>query len=231
MEQTVTENQDKASDRRSLLLAFLRLLFDVLLLFVVLLLIGFLLFIDSLERATVSPPEAEAISVLTGGADRVGAALHLLAEGKGKRLLVSGVYAKTTKKELEKIAGGDSKYLECCVDLDHEAQNTIDNASQTSAWALAHHYRSVIIVTSNYHMPRALAELGRTMPGVDLVPYPVVDPAVHLDRWWLYPGSTRLLMSEYLKFLPAAIRLGATRLASKIVYGQWSVRPEEIGEP
>ena len=75
-----------------------------------------------------------------------------------------------------------------------------------------HRYGSIIVVTSNYHMPRALAELARVMPGVTLIPYAVVDNNVHLERWWTYPGTTKLLMSEYLKYLPALGRLGATDL-------------------
>ena len=93
------------------------------------------------------------------------------------------------------------------VDIDKEARNTIDNATETSQWVARNHYTSVIVVTSNYHMPRALAELGRVMPGVTLIPYSVVDNNVHLDRWWTFPGTTRLLISEYLKYLFANVRM------------------------
>jgi uncharacterized SAM-binding protein YcdF (DUF218 family) len=94
-----------------------------------------------------------------------------------------------------------------------------------------HHYTSIIVVTSNYHMPRALAELGRVMPGVTLIPYAVVENNVHLDRWWTYPGTTRLLISEYLKYLPALARLGATQLVSKLITGKTSVAVEDPSEP
>jgi uncharacterized SAM-binding protein YcdF (DUF218 family) len=93
------------------------------------------------------------------------------------------------------------------------------------------HYHSIIVVTSNYHMPRALAELARVMPGVTLIPYAVVDNNVHLDRWWTYPGTTRLLLSEYLKYLPALARLGATQLVSKITTGKSTVAVEDPTEP
>jgi uncharacterized SAM-binding protein YcdF (DUF218 family) len=92
-------------------------------------------------------------------------------------------------------------------------------------------YRSSIVVTSNYHMPRALAELARVMPGVTLIPYAVVDNNVHLERWWTYPGTTRLLVSEYLKFLPALGRLAATQLVSKITTGRTTVAAEDASEP
>lgn len=231
MDQTVSDTAIKSSNRISILYGLLRVAFNALLLFFALLLVGFVLFVSSIEREFKKPPKAEGIAVLTGDAARIDEAMGLLAEGKAERLLISGVYQKTTKKELEALGTKNSQYLSCCVDLDHEAQNTIDNATETSAWAARHGYHSVIIVTSNYHMPRALAELGRTMPAVELYPYAVIDKKVHLDDWWLYPGTTKLLLSEYLKYLPAMVRLAATRVVSKIVYGEWRSRPEEIDEP
>jgi uncharacterized SAM-binding protein YcdF (DUF218 family) len=86
------------------------------------------------------------------------------------------------------------------------------------------------VVTSNYHMPRALAELARVMPGVTLFPYPVVDNNVHLDRWWSYPGTTKLLLSEYLKYLPALGRLGATDLVRFVLTGG-SLVSADVPEP
>jgi uncharacterized SAM-binding protein YcdF (DUF218 family) len=86
------------------------------------------------------------------------------------------------------------------------------------------------VVTSNYHMPRALAELERAMPGVTLVPYAVVDNNAQLDHWWQFPGTTRLLLSEYLKYLPALGRLWATKLA-RINFQGTSVPPADEPEP
>ncbi|MGZ5861848.1 MAG: YdcF family protein, partial [Methyloceanibacter sp.] len=78
---------------------------------------------------------------------------------------------------------------------------------------------------------RALAELGRAMPGVTLLPYSVVDPNVRLERWWTYPGTTKLLLSEYLKYLPALGRLGATQLMRRILTGGNTVAAEDAPEP
>jgi uncharacterized SAM-binding protein YcdF (DUF218 family) len=79
-------------------------------------------------------------------------------------------------------------------------------------------------------MPRAQAELARVMPGVTLIPYPVVDNNVHLDRWWSYPGTTKLLLSEYLKYLPALGRLGATDLVRFVLTGG-SLVSADVPEP
>ena len=104
-----------------------------------------------------------------------------------------------------------------------------DNADETREWVAQKRYRSLIVVTSNYHMPRALAELGRAMPGVTFIPYSVVDNNVRLDRWWLYPGTTELLLSEYLKYLPALGRLGVTHLVRTLMSGETIA--EEAVEP
>lgn len=210
----------------------LRLIFNAVLLLFVLLLIGFVVFVTSIARDQPEPASsADGITVLTGGADRIDEAMRLLANGKAKRVLITGVYHATSEKELKELASQGDQYFSCCVDIDREARNTIDNASQTSQWVVEKHYNSVIVVTSNYHMPRALAELGRAMPGVKLIPYSVVDRNVHLDRWWSYPGTTKLLLSEYVKYLPALGRLGATQLVRTLLSGRNTIAAEDRAEP
>ena len=164
----------------------------------------FIVFANGIDREQSEPQQsADGIAVLTGGVSRIDRAMALLAAGKAKRVLITGVNRTTTVDELKQLASRGDQYFTCCVDIDKEARNTIDNATETSEWVALHRYRSIIVVTSNYHMPRALAELARVMPGVTLIPYSVVDNNVHLDRWWTYPGTTRLLLSEYQKYLPA----------------------------
>jgi uncharacterized SAM-binding protein YcdF (DUF218 family) len=210
----------------------LRLIFDAAMLALVLLIIGFVIFAESVDREPHEPVyAADGITVLTGGASRIDEAMKLLAEGKAKRVLITGVYRDTTKEELKQLASQGDQYFACCVDIDKEARNTIDNATETSQWVALHRYGSVIVVTSNYHMPRALAELGRAMPAVVLIPYSVVDNNVHLDRWWTYPGTSKLLLSEYLKYLPALGRLGATKLVHALLSGGKSIAAEDAPEP
>jgi uncharacterized SAM-binding protein YcdF (DUF218 family) len=228
----VSEEEEERPGRFSGFFGGVRLIFDGLLFLMVLFFIGFAVFasgIDREPRETVR--SADGITVLTGGADRIDQAMKLLAQGKAKRVLITGVYRATTKEELKQLASQGDQYFACCVDIDKEARNTIDNATETSQWVAQHHYQSIIVVTSNYHMPRALAELGRVMPGVDLIPYSVIDNNVHLERWWVYPGTTKLLMTEYLKYLPALGRLGTTRIVSVILSGKTTIAVEDASEP
>jgi uncharacterized SAM-binding protein YcdF (DUF218 family) len=228
----VKDEAPEASSLFELFVTALRLVFDVLLLALVLTVIGFFVFTDNLQRSQPVPEgTADGIAVLTGGVARIDEAMKLLAQGKAKRLLITGVNRTTSTEELKELASEGDQLFACCVDIDKEARNTIDNATETSQWVALNRYHSIIVVTSNYHMPRALAELARVMPGVTLIPYAVVDNNVHLDRWWTYPGSTRLLVSEYLKYLPALARLGATQLVSKITTGKATVAVEDASEP
>jgi len=227
----VTHVEPESSSAFELLVGVLRLIFDLVMLAVVMLVIGFFIFTGSIERSQLEPRTADGIAVLTGGAARIDEAMKLLTQQKAKRLLITGVNRTTSTEELKQLASQGDQLFSCCVDIDKEARNTIDNATETSQWVARNHYTSVIVVTSNYHMPRALAELARVMPGVTLIPYSVVDNNVHLDRWWTFPGTTRLLISEYLKYLPALARLGATQLVSKITTGKSTVAVEDPTEP
>jgi uncharacterized SAM-binding protein YcdF (DUF218 family) len=201
----------------------MRLLFDGAILLLVMLIIGFIVFANSMDRERHEPTyAADGITVLTGGVSRIEEAMRLLGEGKAKRVLITGVNRGTTRAQLKRLASQGDQYFACCVDIDKKARNTIDNATETAQWVALHRYGSVIVVTSNYHMPRALAELARALPDVTLIPYPVVDNNVHVERWWTYPGTTRLLLSEYLKYIPALGRLGATRLVRIVVPGDTS---------
>jgi len=151
--------------------------------------------------------DADGIVVLTGGTSRVTDGLELLAAHRGRRLLISGVNPGTTTADIAHQAPGYGRLFACCVDLDYSAVNTLGNAVQTRLWASNHGFHSLIVVTSTYHMPRALAELGHQLPDIELVPYPVVSDRLRSEPWWSNGDTTKLLVSEYLKFLFAELRM------------------------
>jgi len=212
-------------------LGFVRLVFDGTILLLVMLIIGFIVFANGLAREPKAPAHVtDGITVLTGGVSRIDEAMKLMAQKQARRILITGVNRETTLEQLKSLTPQGAQYFDCCVDIDRAALNTIDNATQTARWVAENGYGSVIVVTSNYHMPRALAELERAMPGIELVPYPVVDNNVEVARWWEFPGTTKLLLSEYLKYLPALGRLWATNLARVALPGT-SVPPADELEP
>lgn len=151
-----------------------------------------------LEPGDVS--EAEAVVVLTGGSGlRIAAAMDLLASGVGERLLISGVNPEVTVDEMAARAGGDPELYACCVDLGYQATTTLENADEVAAWASAHGYVRLVLVTSDYHMFRARLVLSEASEEIAFVPYPVttrIDPARTYRDWRSFRG----MVQEWLKW-------------------------------
>lgn len=172
-----------------------------------LLALGFVWFLWSVPNAEVALTDnADGIVVLTGGASRVPDAIELMAAGHGRRLLISGLHRTTTVGEIQRLNPDFARVIRCCVDYDH-SRNTLGNAIETKRWATDRGFHSIIVVTSNYHMPRALAEIAHQMPGVVLVPYPVVTDKQRAEPWWRTVGTARLMASEYIKYVYARLRM------------------------
>jgi uncharacterized SAM-binding protein YcdF (DUF218 family) len=169
---------------------------------------GFYWFVQQMPVVEMSPTRnADGIVVLTGGALRISDALDLLSSGHGRRLLISGVNRTTPSYEIARLVPEHQRWFSCCVDLGRSATNTIGNAVETRRWVEDRGFKSLIVVTANYHMPRAMAEVGHELPGVALVPYAVVSDRVKVDDWWDNPSTARLLFLEYLKYIVARVRM------------------------
>jgi len=172
-------------------------------------LVGYAWFALSLAR---SEPKlevtAEGVVVFTGGSTRVVEAAELLARGQARRLLITGVNRATHSSDLARRLPLSRDMFNCCVDLGYQALDTVGNAKETRQWAEVHNItRSLIVVTSNYHMPRALAELSAELPGVTLYPFPVVPEHVDVALWARDPHVIRLIGGEYVKWLGALTRI------------------------
>jgi uncharacterized SAM-binding protein YcdF (DUF218 family) len=169
---------------------------------------GFALFATHVGQMATpkDPPAADAIIVLTGGQARLDAAVGLLRSGKGERLLISGVHPSTSRTTLQAATGGDKALFSCCVDIDRDALDTIGNAEESAKWVRTHDYSRVILVTSNYHMPRSLLEMGRLLDSEELAPYPVVNSKLDNGGWVAKPDALRVLFTEYNKYLAALAR-------------------------
>ena len=168
---------------------------------------GFFVFVE--EISLMREPDlaaADGIVALTGGQNRLEAAAALFEQGKGKRLLISGVNPANDKNDLLKAVGGDAAKFKCCVDVDYDAQETVGNAAQTAKWAKDHGFITIILVTNNYHIPRSLLELKRAAPKVAFIPYPVVNSDLANGSWLSRPDTVRVLFAEYLKYLGALSR-------------------------
>jgi uncharacterized SAM-binding protein YcdF (DUF218 family) len=184
---------------------------------------GFLAFVGSIDRVERDPSgSADAIVVLTGGAQRIGDAIELLGRGFARRLLITGVNERTSREEIARLSPGQRQLVQCCVDLDYRARNTVGNAEETRRWVRENGFRSLIVVTSNYHMPRTMVELDHALPETRKLPHPVVTRAADPAEWWVNLSAARLLASEYLKFVTVSVR---TRLSASLRGGTNPDRP------
>lgn len=170
--------------------------------------IGFVAFLSNVRISEAKPDRnADGIVVLTGGSSRVSDAMELLAAGFGKRLLISGVHPTNAASDISRSVPDSSGLLDCCVDLDRSAVNTRSNAAETRRWTRERGFRSLIVVTSNYHMPRAIVEMSHAMPDVELIPFAVVGDKWREEPWWISGATFRLLISEYAKYIATEARV------------------------
>ncbi len=178
---------------------------------------GFVAFAFKVERQTLQlDQKADGMIVLTGGADRIPDAIELFSKGHASRMLITGVNPGITRAEIGRFNPKYRELIDCCVDLGYEALNTSGNAREARRWAQQNAIQqSLIVVTSNYHMPRALAELQDALPGLALIPYPVVSVKMRDSSWWQSPQAMRLMSSEYIKYVLVSGRIIAKKLWSQ----------------
>lgn len=139
---------------------------------------------------------ADVILVLTGGNGRLEYGLQLLAENKGKILFISGVGEKVTIADILHQAPDDArkKIKESDIVLGHQAENTIGNAQEIKEWLQNTPYKKIILVTSNYHIPRSLLELSTALPNISITTAPVIA------------NDNEILLSEYHKYIASKLR-------------------------
>src|SRR5712672_4100036 len=180
--------------------------------------VGFIAFLAQLRGVEAEPGRrADGIVVLTGGSSRVSDAMELLAGGYGKRLLISGVHPTNAASDISRSLPDNQSLLSCCVDLDRSAINTRSNAAETRRWARGRGFKSLIVVTSNYHMPRAIVELSHAMPDVTLIPFAVVGDKWRDEPWWTNGATFRLLLSEYAKYVAVEVRVRLADLGIEVM--------------
>jgi uncharacterized SAM-binding protein YcdF (DUF218 family) len=168
---------------------------------------GLLAFASRVQQQTPAraPTPAQGIVALTGAGSnqRLSTAVGLLEDGYGRRVLVSGVNRAATREDIRNVSRAVRRLYDCCVDLGFTAADTVGNARETAAWAQAMRYRSLIVVTSDYHMPRAMLELHAVLRGAGITTQTYAVPTASLKsrRWWRNPGAARLMVVEYCKYL------------------------------
>lgn len=159
------------------------------------------------------------IVILTGGTNRIKEGFEVINKLNKKsitnlKVLVSGTGKGFSKLSLqEKLNRNfDLKLIECCVELDGVSQNTYSNAIETSKWVSVNNIEEILLITSNYHIPRAVLEFQNKMPNLKILFYPI-KPKQHQINKWLKSFETFSLVSiEYCKYIIANIRIKIFRI-------------------
>ena len=154
--------------------------------------LGFILFAVTLGKpAPADAQPTEAAVVLTGGSNRIEHAITVLRDHQAKRLLVSGADPSVTKADIARRVGGSRMLLKCCVDLGSESVDTRSNAEEAGRWLAAHQFKSVWLITSDWHMRRAHYEFRKVLGGK----YRIEADAVRSEPSFL------TLFGEYNKYV------------------------------
>lgn len=173
--------------------------------------ISFILFAEGRRAESLGETkafQADGIVVLTGSSRaRIKAGLRLMSEKRGRRLLITGVHKNVSMGMILNFSPEIAEKIKCCIDIDYRADNTVGNATEARLWAQIQGYRSLILVTSTHHIPRAIVEMHRVMPNIHLIAHPVNPQGIKLEKWWRYPGTFSLLLGEYTRYLFALFNL------------------------
>lgn len=161
--------------------------FSLLLLFY---LLGFLIFSVTLGTPA-GDQHTDAAVVITGGSGRIEHGIEVLARGDARRLLIAGTDPSVTKPDLIRRLGGQARLVNCCVDLGSESVDTRSNAEEAKRWLDKLGYKSLRLITSDWHMRRARYEFRRVLGGK----YQVVPDAVKTQPRFM------TLFGEYNKYL------------------------------
>lgn len=153
--------------------------------------LGFFLFSVTLGAPAPAGATTDAIIAITGGEGRIEQGVTMLGQGRGKRMLIAGADPSVTKADLVRRLGGKRRLVRCCVDLGSESVDTRSNAEEAKRWVARRGYRSVRLITSDWHMRRAHYEFHRQL-GDDVT---IVPDAVRSEPRFV------TLFGEYNKYL------------------------------
>jgi len=189
----------------------------------------FLRFVDRADKSTqvATPATPDAVVALTGSSDARIVTAVKLSQSTRTPLLISGVHIDTRPADIARIAGVTENTIKNDVTLGYAAADTWGNGEEVADWARAHNKKRIVVVTSDYHMDRAMLELHRAMPEGDFVPFAVAGSKTPPRDWWKDFSLARRLIEEWVKFRASALMAGepTAKLASPAPKGD-DAKPE-----
>ncbi|MGH1455192.1 MAG: YdcF family protein [Alphaproteobacteria bacterium] len=175
-----------------------KVIFKLLFLIALIWITGYGLFVLGVlnKKPDTNIENAQAIIVLTGGNNRIHTGQDLLHQGQANKLFITGVNATVTDKDIDNLWSGNHP-LPCCTELGHSATTTRENARETKEWVEKNNINTIILVTSDYHMDRALQEYTHTIPALKIYKHPVREQKHSPQQ----PQFWKLTFSEYNKLI------------------------------
>ena len=181
----------------------MRLIFSIFFSFLLVWFGGYLWYINKLTSGELTVNEkTDAIVVLTGGQNRLNVAIKLLEDGLAEKLYISGVDEKVTRAELLNLLGSKKELEECCIESGNQAEDTVGNAIETLKWLENNNIKTLRVVTSLEHMPRAMVEFKRFIPKIKFIEHPV-------GSWRPENINYFSLSQEYSKYIISLLRAKA----------------------
>lgn len=156
-------------------------------------------FVIDLRNQSPTPDKADGLVVLAGGTGRIDGGFKLLSEGKGERLLLSGINQDLDFEIIMRDIGQDQALKDCCVDAESTSTDTRSNAIEAISWAREKDYKSLILITSDFHMPRSQIIFEEYSEGILIIPHPVKSEISPLG-----------MAIEFNKYLLSLARSGLT---------------------
>ena len=146
----------------------------------------------------------DAIVALTGGRNRITEAVKLLNQNKADKLFISGVDKNISLKNIQRTQKIKSSRFSK-IQIGHNADNTVENAIETKQWVENNHITSIRLVTSNYHVARAILEFKLHIPEISIIAHPVYSEHIE-KKWWTSWQTFSLIFREYNKFIYTLIK-------------------------
>ena len=152
--------------------------------------LGFVIFAATMPQPA-APSQSDAIVVPTGSGGRIERGLEMLQLGAAEQMLVTGVDPAVLPGEFQAEFEVPDRLMGCCITLGFSALDTRGNARETAEWIEEREYTSLRLVTADWHMRRAAAELADQLPDGISIQRDAVRSEVSLST----------LFSEYHKLI------------------------------
>ena len=149
--------------------------------------------------------------VLTGGSNRIKQTLNLFLfkQNENHNLLISGAgkgFSKKTLLKLIKKTPENLKILNCCITVENQSTDTYSNAIESYKWIKKNNFKSITLITSDYHMPRALMEFKQKLNDIRITPLSLKsEPSDPVSNF-------KVKLFEYLKFKATKLRINFLKI-------------------